>query len=169
MLAANGRLAHAPHGLQVGYATGFAMRLQLYGFGGGLGELCPPRTPAWGDEEMRRLFAGHDTQVDDVMEQKRQFLAENASKWPTTQARWAAVKERVGEPVAVFPTVAEALSIAGIPSEPGFLDLDAATLRTCFRWANRIRPRYTVLDFLEGQGRLDDAIDDLFPSTSSGS
>jgi glycerol-1-phosphate dehydrogenase [NAD(P)+] len=169
LLAANGRRAHAPHGLQVGYATGFAMRLQLHAFAGALSELSPPRPPARGDDEMRRLFAGHDTQVDEVMEQKRRFLAEHASRWPSTAARWAEVKERVGAPVAVFPVIAEALSIAGIPSEPGFLDLDAATLRTCFRWANRIRPRYTVLDFLEGQGRLDDAIDDLFTSMSPGS
>jgi hypothetical protein len=61
--------------------------------------------------------------------------------------------------MGVFPLIAEALSVARIPSEPGFLDLDASTLKATFRWANRIRARYTVLDFLEGQGRLDEAID----------
>jgi hypothetical protein len=64
----------------------------------------------------------------------------------------------------VFPLVAEALLAASIPSEPGFLGLDAATLEATFRWANRIRARYTVLDFLEGQGRLDEAIGAMFSS-----
>jgi glycerol dehydrogenase-like iron-containing ADH family enzyme len=69
----------------------------------------------------------------------------------------------------VFPLVAEALSVAGIPAEAGFLGLDTRTLESSFRWANRIRPRYTVLDFLEGQGRLEDAIDAVLVPTFAGS
>ena len=42
--------------------------------------------------------------------------------------------------MGVFPLVAEALSATSIPTEPGFLGLDAATLEATFRWANRIRP-----------------------------
>ena len=68
------------------------------------------------------------------------------------------MREQIGEAMGVFPLVADALSVARIPSEPGFFGLDAATLKATFRWANRIRARYTVLDFLEGQGRLDEAI-----------
>jgi hypothetical protein len=59
--------------------------------------------------------------------------------------------------------------VAGIPPQPGFLGLDAATLRASLRWANRIRPRYTVLDFLEGQGRLDEAIEAVLPPLSAAS
>jgi glycerol-1-phosphate dehydrogenase [NAD(P)+] len=157
--AANGRRAHESHGLQVGYATHFAMQLQLHAFGGAVAELVPPRPPGAGGEAVRTLFAGHDSQVETVIEQKRRYLADNASKFPTTQAGWQAVQESVGEAMVVFPIVAKALSVAGIPAEAGFLGLDARTLKTSFRWANRIRPRYTVLDFLEGQGRLEDAID----------
>ena len=36
LLAARGLRPHAPHGLQVGYATRFAMRLQRFAFGGGV-------------------------------------------------------------------------------------------------------------------------------------
>ena len=43
--AASGRRPHAPHGLQVGYATQFTMRLQLYAFGGEVPALVPPRPP----------------------------------------------------------------------------------------------------------------------------
>jgi len=69
----------------------------------------------------------------------------------------------------VFPLIAEALAIARIPSEPGFLGLDVATLGATFRWANRIRSRYTVLDFLEGQGRLDEAVDAMLSSRPTAS
>jgi hypothetical protein len=69
----------------------------------------------------------------------------------------------------VFPLISKALSVARIPSEPGFLGLDAQTLRATFRWANRIRARYTVLDFLEGQERLDAAIDGMFPPVPTSS
>ena len=46
LLAAHGRRAHASHGLQTGYATGFAMRLQEFAFGGGLGAVRRPVAPA---------------------------------------------------------------------------------------------------------------------------
>ena len=41
LVAAHGRREHGSHGLQVGYATRFAMRLQRFAFGGGVAS--PPR------------------------------------------------------------------------------------------------------------------------------
>ncbi len=47
LLAAHRRRAHASHGLQTGYATAFAMRLQRFAFGGGLATpLRDPVAPA---------------------------------------------------------------------------------------------------------------------------
>ena len=40
-----------------------------------------------------------------------------------------------------------------------YLDVDGRTLRATFRYANRLRARYTVLDLLEGQDALDRALD----------
>ena len=159
LLAATGRRAHTPHGFQVGYATHFAMRLQQYAFGGGIRELASPHPITPDGDQARSWFAGHDAEVNTVLDEKRRFLAEHGSAWPTTPSRWEAVQEQVAEAMDVFPLVAEALSVARIPSEPGFLGLETATLRATFRWANRIRARYTVLDFLEGQVRLDAAIE----------
>jgi glycerol-1-phosphate dehydrogenase [NAD(P)+] len=159
LLASQGRRPHASHGLQVGYATHFAMRLQKFAFGGAVTELAAARPVDAGSEDAAMWFAGHRAELDAVLEEKRRFLAGHASAWPGTLAGWEAVRERVGETMNLFPAVKEALCAAGIPAEEGFLDLDRATLRTTFRVANRIRSRYTVLDFLEGQGRLDEAVD----------
>jgi len=168
-LAASGRRHHTPHGFQVGYATHFAMRLQRYAFGGGISELAPPSPITPEGDEARSWYSGHSAEVDAVMEEKVRFLGEHACAWPTTSSRWQAVQDQIGEAMAVFPLISKALSVARIPSEPGFLGLDAQTLRATFRWANRIRARYTVLDFLEGQERLDAAIDGMFPPVPTSS
>jgi hypothetical protein len=39
----------------------------------------------------------------------------------------------------------------------------AAGLRATFRYAGRLRAPYTTLDFLEGQGALDSALDQVLP------
>lgn len=166
LLAANGWRPHAPHGLQVGYATHFVTRLQQHAFGGDLPELVAPRPAAAEGEEARTLFVGHGAQVETVMKQKSQFLAEHASEWPATPQAWRSVRSSLAGALDTFPLVAGALATAGIPAEPGFLGFDTATLKQSLRWANRIRPRYSVLDFLEGQGRLDDAIDDVLSGDS---
>jgi hypothetical protein len=57
-----------------------------------------------------------------------------------------------------FPAVQRALELAQIPTTPGYLGLDRETLVATFHHATRLRDRYTTVDFLEGQGRLDDAI-----------
>ena len=168
-LAAGGRRPHTPHGFQVGYASHFAMRLQRYAFGGGIHELVPPRPIASDGDDARSWFTGHDAAVNAVLDEKRRFLGEHASTWPETPSRWQAVQEKIGESMGVFPLIAEALAVARIPPEPGFLGLDVATLEATFRWANRIRSRYTVLDFLEGQGRLDEAVDAMLSSRPTAS
>jgi len=169
LLASKGRRPRAPHGLQVGYATHFAMRLQRFAFGGGLPVLTAPRIVTTNGDDARFWFAGHAVEVEGVMEEKRRYLREHASAWPATVSQWETLQKQAAEAMRVFPVVAEALLAARIPSEPGFLSLDAATLKTTFRLANRLRSRYTVLDFLEGQGRLEEAIDAILPSASAAS
>jgi glycerol-1-phosphate dehydrogenase [NAD(P)+] len=169
LLAANGRRRHTSHGLQVGYATQFAMRLQQHAFGGAVHELSSPRPVASGSGDAGSWFAGHGEEVAAVMEEKRRFSNERASRWPTTMSEWEAAQSALREAMGVFPLVAEALSSAGIHPDPGYLGLDRPTLRTTFRVANRIRSRYTVLDFLEGQGRLVEAIDEVIGLGSAAS
>ncbi len=164
LLAARGRRAHASHGLQVAYACRFAMRLQQYAFGGGVPELTAP-SDAWPLDEPARAWLGDPSRaIEQAVTDKHRFAVEHAGSWPRDAAAWAAVRERLAQPLALFELVDQALASAGIPDEPGFLDIDQATLRAAFRYANRLRARYTVLDFLEGQGTLDQALDRVLPA-----
>ena len=168
LLAAQGRRRHAPHGLQVGYASHFAMAMQRFAFGGVVGHLDEPAEPRE-DEEALMWFAGHDEEVRVVIDEKRRFQSEHAAAWPSTEAAWHKIEVHLTEAMTVYPLVEKALVTAGIPPAPGFLDVDDTLLRAALRFANRLRSRYTVLDFLEGQGLLDAAIDAvLSPPSESG-
>jgi glycerol-1-phosphate dehydrogenase [NAD(P)+] len=160
LLAARGRRRHCAHGLQVGYATRFALRLQRFAFTGGI-ELprppVPPKDPL-GPAALRWL--GEPTEeIVAAVRDKQRFTAALPASWPETPERWSAVRARLAPAIARFAEVERGLEQAGIPAEPGFLDLDRATLTATFRYATRLRSRYTTLDFLEGQRALDAALE----------
>jgi hypothetical protein len=81
------------------------------------------------------------------------------ASWPQEEGSWAAVRERLRPSLERFDAVAQALRRAGIPDEPGYLGIDAAMLRAGLRYGGRLRARYTVVDFLEGQGLLEEALE----------
>ncbi len=159
LLAGRGRRPHAPHGLQVGYATRFAMGLQRFAFAGGVPTLAPPRRVELLDAGAREWLGDPppDTVVE-ATEGKRAFLAANAGRWPD-ESEWDELRSRLADPLQLFPAIESALGAADIPTAPGFLGIDEATLRATFRYSNRLRARYTTVDFLEGQGMLDDPIE----------
>lgn len=160
LLAARGMREHAPHGLQVGYATGFAMRLQRFTFGGGL---PPPATPAPVPDPLgpdARAWLGDPTDEIVAAVAEKQARARNVPDvWPAGEEQWTSVQLELAPLLGRFELVESALRAAEIPAEPGYLDVDAASVRAAFRYANRLRARFTVLDFLEEQGLLDRALD----------
>jgi glycerol-1-phosphate dehydrogenase [NAD(P)+] len=156
LLAARGLRPHASHGLQVGYASHFAMRLQRFAFGGGLSELAPPSPVGDPLGAAARAWLGEPTEdIVAAVADKQSFTEAGAAAWPADAAAWREVRARIAPALALCDGVSDALEQAGIPAEPGFLDLDPTTLRATFRYASRLRARYTVIDFLEGQGALD--------------
>ncbi len=166
LLAARGLREHAPHGLQVGYATHFAMRLQRFAFAGGVQDLAPPRENASLEAEARDWLGGPAPEVVAAIEEKRRVTADRAARWPAP-ADWASVRARLTAAQELFPKVERALLAAEIPAEPGFLKLDARTLRATFRYASNLRARYTVIDFLDGQGALEEALDETLGTATS--
>lgn len=168
LLAARGIRDHAPHGLQVGYATHFAMRLQRFAYAGGVPVLGRPPVSDPLDAAARQWLGEPSPEIVAAVEEKRRFIAVGEESWPQSEARWAALRAELGAALEVFPAVEGALALAAIPAEPGYLEVDARTLRATFHYASRLRARYTVIDFLEGQGALDAALDQTLGAVTSG-
>jgi glycerol-1-phosphate dehydrogenase [NAD(P)+] len=166
LLAARGIREHGQHGLQVGYATHFAMRLQRFAFTGGVQELAPPRESVALDAKARAWLGGPPPEVVAAIEQKRRFTAERAPRWPAP-ADWASLRAGLTTAQDLYPKVERALGAAEIPAAPGFLGVDARTLRATFRYASNLRARYTVIDFLDGQGALDEALEQTLGAATS--
>ena len=168
LLAARGRRAHASHGLQTGYATGFAMRLQEFAFGRTGVALGQPVAPADPLSAEARAWLGEPT--DDLraaVEEKQRMLSRVPDSWPADDAGWAAVRGTLAPTLALFDEVRAGLHAAGIPDTPGWLEVDAETLRATFHYASRLRARYTTIDFLEGQGRLGEGIEVMLAPTTT--
>jgi hypothetical protein len=90
-----------------------------------------------------------------AVNEKQRLIATPSESWPDTGVAWDAVRAKLAAALEAFPVIERALSHAGTPAEPGYLEVDEATLRATFRYATRLRARYMVIDFLEGQGALD--------------
>jgi glycerol-1-phosphate dehydrogenase [NAD(P)+] len=156
LLAARGRRRHASHGLQVGYATGFAMRLQRFAFGGGVTNLHAPAPVVDPLGAAAREWLGEPTSdIVGAVEEKERFVAQGMTD------DWGAIRSHIAPALDSFAAVERALVEAGFPADPGYLEIDEITLRATFRFATRLRARYTAVDFLEGQGVLGDAIDTM--------
>lgn len=165
LLAARGLREHRSHGLQVGYATRFAIGLQRFAFSGGVAELAPPGEPEPLDEQARDWLGGPLPEVLAAIEEKRRFMRARSDRWPAND-EWPSLRRRLAAALGLFPRIERALSQAEIPAEPGFLDLDQETLRATFRYASHLRARYTTIDFLEGQGALEGALEQLLGATT---
>jgi glycerol-1-phosphate dehydrogenase [NAD(P)+] len=159
LLAARGERPHYSHGLQVGYATQFAMGLQRFAFAGGLATLRDPIPPPTQLDPDARNWLGDAPAIAEAMGEKARFVADHAGAWPD-----ALPTAELAGALALFDDVAAALDAAGLPAQPGVVPgVDAATLRATFRHARQVRARYTTLDFLAGQGMLEAALDEVLP------
>jgi glycerol-1-phosphate dehydrogenase [NAD(P)+] len=161
MLAGRGARRRALHGLQVGYATGFAMRLQQFAFDGGVELPRRPQLIAEPLDRTARAWLGDPPpDVLAAIAEKQRFISAVPASWPDDEGRWANVRARLEPSLSTFDAVADRLRRAGIPDrDSGYLGIDSATLRAGLRFGARLRSRYTVVDFLEGQGMLEQALD----------
>ena len=146
------------------------MRLQRYAFGGAV---ALPRRPSPVADPLDAA----------ALRVARRAPAECARRSPRNSAdrgdaralagrpseRWAAVRARLAPSLARVRRRRGRARSAGIPDrEPGYLGIDAAMLRAALRYGGRLRARYTVVDFLEGQGVVEEALDAgaVAPATS---
>ncbi len=161
LLAGRGMRPRALHGLQVGYATGFAMRLQRFAFGR---DAKPPRVPVPVDDPLgadARAWIGEPpADVLAAVAEKQRMIAAVPASWPGDERRWEELTARLRPSLDRFAEVAAELRRAGIPDrDSGYLAIDTPMLRAGLRYGGRLRARYTVVDFLEGQGLIEEALD----------
>ncbi|MGH9066056.1 MAG: sn-glycerol-1-phosphate dehydrogenase [Acidimicrobiales bacterium] len=155
LCAYRGLRPHAPHGLQVGYATRFCLKIQ-HAIVDRLADPALPRpalpTPPPGEADPGgQRWLGPDTEsLAAVRTEKRSFYASHRRAWPSNATSWAGTATRLRRAAANFADVEAALEQAGIPATAGYLDVGTPMLEATWRFANRLRARYTALDFLEG-------------------
>jgi hypothetical protein len=134
------------------------MRLQRFAFDGGVASLRRPVVPDMLGPAAPDWLGDPSPEILAAVDEKRRFVGD-LGHWPQTPAAWEAVRSEIAAALETFGDVERALTLAGIPAGPGYLEIDEPTLRATFRFSNRLRARYTTVDFLEGQGRLEEAID----------
>ncbi len=108
----------------------------------------------------RRWLGEPPRHVRAAIAEKQRAIASVPASWPDEEGRWAALRACLTPSLQQFDAVAQRLRRAGIPDrDPGYLGIDAAMLRAGLRYGGRLRARYTVVDFLEGQGVVEEALD----------
>jgi len=174
LLAYRGLRDHAPHGLQVAHATAIVMGLQLDALDHLDGELrSPPGRRCSGEDPwLGDLAVGGE--IDALRREKAEMWEASAGRWPPPPDALAEARSRLEAVTDDFPRISAALQAIGVPSNcprvastgpgpggsAGFC-LDPPTLRATVRFANRMRSRFSVLDLLDSQGRLDDLAETL--------
>jgi glycerol-1-phosphate dehydrogenase [NAD(P)+] len=162
LLAYRGLRPHAPHGLQVGYATRLMMDLQRRALDYLDDEMTTLLGQDPGDDEKTWLGTqSNSDSVSEVRTQKQAMFANHAAAWPPEAFVLNAVRGRLEAVVAGFEKVTAALDAAAIPATTGFMGIDGPMLSATLRYANRLRSRFTTLDFLESQGHLPEMADTL--------
>jgi glycerol-1-phosphate dehydrogenase [NAD(P)+] len=165
LLAAHGKHKHSSHGLQVGYATGFGMRIQRLAYLGGVPTLRTPHPAVDPLGPAAQEWLGVPTpDIIAAVKTKQAQMSVVPATWPADQRAWALVCESIAGAMEPFAAVERALAQAEIPSVPGFLGLERDTLVATFHHATRLRDRYTTIDFLESQGQLDATLSRALPT-----
>jgi glycerol-1-phosphate dehydrogenase [NAD(P)+] len=158
LLAARGLRDHGSHGLQVGYATASGMRLQRHAYAVTFSDLHRPLPALDPLGPVAREWLGAPTEeIVQAVACKQEFIADSTT-WPADSPAWDDVREALADAMQPFEAVEVALVQAEIPDRPGFVGVDRRMLIATCHHATRLRDRYTTIDFLESQRRLDEAI-----------
>lgn len=151
---------HASHGIQVGYATHWMMRFyqQLIRLPLITDPHLPELTRDW-EQGVHDFYGVGAKDILAAQQAKRRWLEDGKSTF--TEPSMAGLLQALQPELSWFSDASEALSVIGIPETVPFLGVDAPLLRQTFMHAKELRERYTVFDFLEGQGKLEDAIQEV--------
>ncbi|MEK3726121.1 sn-glycerol-1-phosphate dehydrogenase [Paenibacillus sp. FSL H8-0034] len=153
---------YAPHGIQVGFATHWIIE-----FYKNISQLKAIKDPVpytlsetW-KQETQKFYEASANEVIDAQLRKQEWMEANRVHWKTNEPTTEKLLAYLQPEIELFEQVKQAITAMGIPWEIGFIGVDEAILRETFIHAKELRHRYTILDFLFGQGELDRYIDDV--------
>ncbi|KLU62747.1 glycerol-1-phosphate dehydrogenase [NAD(P)+] [Peptococcaceae bacterium CEB3] len=160
LLAYQGKRNHASHGLQVGYATYWMLRFYRK-----LAELDVLRKPLElqvTDEFKHYAQEFYGAGADEVIQaqcDKAAWLSANAAVCESVQM--GALHAALQPTLSMLTRVEQALETIGISKDLNFVGLAKPVLRDTFLHAKELRARYTVFDFMQGQGVLEVTVDQV--------
>lgn len=122
--------------------------------------------PSWDDVEERvhEAFAGTPLEDASVAETRAKYIdADELSRRLELLAdRWGETRDRVREQILPAEQVRAQLEQADCPSSPLEIGLAVTRFKRSYRRAQMIRRRYTILDFANEAGILDECVEELF-------
>lgn len=122
--------------------------------------------PAWDEVErrVREAFAGTPLEDASVAETRAKYIdaGELSDRLELLGDRWNEIRDRVRQQVHPADEVRTRLQQADCPSSPLEIGLDLERFKRSYRRAQMIRRRYTILDFANEAGILDECVEELF-------
>lgn len=121
---------------------------------------------SWDEVEgrVREAFAGTPLEDASVAETHAKYIdADDLSRrLELLGDRWGAIQARVREQVLPADQVRAQLEQSACPSSPLEIGLDLEQFKGSYRRAQMIRRRYTILDFANETGILEECVEELF-------
>ncbi len=122
--------------------------------------------PSWDEVEGRvcEAFAGTPLQDASVAETRAKYIdsGELSRRLELLGDRWGETRGWVREQVLPADQIRAQLEQADCPSSPLEIGLDLQRFKRSYRRAQMIRRRYTILDFANEAGILDECVEELF-------
>ncbi|MBN1851123.1 MAG: sn-glycerol-1-phosphate dehydrogenase [Pirellulales bacterium] len=124
------------------------------------------RWPSWDrtEQDVRSNFA-NGFLAEQVLNQCRtKYMESNVlgKRLERLKSQWDAVSSELSRQLLPAKQIQSMLADAGAPHTPEAIGISRTRLRTSFGQAQKIRSRYTILDFLLEAGWWDHCITDLF-------
>ncbi|MBV9099397.1 MAG: hypothetical protein JO079_15215 [Frankiaceae bacterium] len=116
------------------------------------------------EKRVREAFAGTPLEDASVAETRAKYTdaAGLARRLELLADRWGETRDRVRKQILAAEQVRAQLERADCPSSPVDIGLDLDRFKRSYRRAQMIRRRYTILDFANEAGILDECVEELF-------
>lgn len=164
-------LGHRPyvaHGIQVGYASHFT--LDLYQRLNTLPVILPPMLPQLDDAWEADIRTRWGTGAEDIIDEQRAKLLWLTQHFDPT--RWEGVDghglvEALSPEIHAITRTQAALTTMEIPRDLGRFFVSVPILQETLSHAHEVRARYTILDWLDGQGIRDQMVQSILDEASA--